>query len=351
MDEEELMGRLRALGFTEYQSRGYLAAVQLGTARPGELAEEADIPQARIYDVIDDLEETGLVEVQEQSGGKRVTAPAPSAALEALRQRRISELSETVESAIAGLEQLHTPSAPGAAFVTMVSRRASALRHVRRAIDDADWWLTLALPYDLYEDVADEVAAAIDRGVNVRLALPTEDAQNRDLEFPPGLSVRHRLLGDAIAVADRSYGVFTSDDPRTEETPYIVTQEPNLAFLFQNFFQQFWPASAELQSGGGFPRRYLDPWRAIVDLKDELDAGADLVATVEGYHTRKRRTGRWTGPVVDYELSGPVITDYTQLMPEKAALFVEVDGDVHEVGGRKATAAHLAADGLEIDRR
>lgn len=351
MDEEELTQRLRALGFTEYQSRGYFAAVQLGTARPGELADEADIPQARIYDVIDDLEEMGLVEVQEQSGGKRVTAPSPSAALEALRQRRITQLSETVEAAITGLEQLHTPSEPGAAFVTMVSRRASALRHMRQAIDDADWWLTLALPYDLYDEVADEVAAAINRAVNVRLALPTEDAHERDLEFPEGLSVRHRLLGDAIAVADRSYGVFTSDDPRMKDTPYIVTQEPNLAFLFQNFFQQFWPASAELQSGNGFPRRYLDPWRAIVDLKDELDAGADLTATIEGYHTRKRRTGRWSGPVVDYELSGPVLTDYTQLMPEKAALFVDIGGDVHEVGGRKATRAHLAADGLEIDRQ
>lgn len=68
MDDEDVVSHLQELGLTAYQSRAYVAAVRLGTARPNELAEAAEIPQARIYDVIDDLADLSLVEIRERTG-------------------------------------------------------------------------------------------------------------------------------------------------------------------------------------------------------------------------------------------------------------------------------------------
>jgi len=38
MDDEDVVSHLQELGLTAYQSRAYVAAVRLGTARPNELA-------------------------------------------------------------------------------------------------------------------------------------------------------------------------------------------------------------------------------------------------------------------------------------------------------------------------
>lgn len=350
MEPEELIERLRELDLTEYQSRAYLAGVHLGTARPNELAEAAEVPQARIYDVIDDLSEMGLLEVYERSGGKVVSTPPPRAVLEAFKERRVGRLSETVDAAISGLEALHHEDAAPEGFVTMVGTHESALRHIRQAIESAEWWLSLAIPESVYEAVEREIAEAIERGVTVRIVFPQRDKRANDgLEPPERLAVRQRPLADTMAVADRSYGVFSSRSPRHTDQSSIVTQESTLVFCFQNYFEQFWPGSRVLQTGGGFPRRYLDPWRAIVDLRERLRQGETLRARVDGFQTRTKRFGTWEGEIVDYELSGPVPAEYAVVIPAKAALFLDVDGERIEVGGQKATRAHIAADGLEVD--
>lgn len=351
MERDDLLERLQELGLTEYQSRAYLAAVHLGTGRPNDLAEASGVPQARIYDVIDDLSDRGLVEVHEQSRGKEISAPPPRAVLEAFKQRRLDQFSETVDSAISGLEQFHHAEGNSEGFVTMVATRESAIRHVRQAVESAEWWLSLALPVSVYRDVADAIAAALDRGVTVRLVVPEDDEPvGEDLTYPERLHLRRRPLADTMAMADREYGVFSTRSPRGADQPYVVTQESTLVFLFQNYFEQFWPGSTVLQADATFPRRYIDPWRAIVDLRERLRQGETLRATVTGFHNGTKRVGTWEGPIVDYELSGPVPAEYTVVIPAKAALFVEVDGDRWEVGGRKATKAHVAADGLEVSQ-
>lgn len=350
MDDADVLDYLQELGLTEYQSRGYLAAVRLGSARPGDLAEESGVPRARIYDVIDDLGRLGFVDVRERSGGKEVTAPPPEVVLEQFRKRKVTRLSETVESTVSALEHVHDPAEASTGFVSMVGLRESAVRHARQAITEADWWLSMAVPLAVYRDVAGEVEAAIDRGVNVRLVLPTDDAETVDIaDFPDWIEVRHRRLADTLIAADRTYGIFSSRSPRTDEEPFIATQVENLVFLFQNYFEQFWTGSAWLQSVDTFPRRYLDPWRVLKELADDLDAGADFAVRVEGYHTDEHRMGTWEGPLVDYELSSPDPADYRVVLPVKAALFLDIDGERTEVGGRKAVIAPIAADGLEVD--
>lgn len=349
MDEDEILQRLQALGFTEYESRSYLAAVKLGSAKPKELAEESEVPQSRIYDVTADLREMGLVEVREESRGKTVIASPPEVTLDALRERRVAELSETIRSVTSGLEQLHEHEQTHSSFVTMVGHRNTALRHIRKVVDSADWWLSLALPVDVYHEVEASVEAALERGVNVRIVLPeTEETPVEAVEFPDGLQVRQRLLADVLAIADRHYGVFSSLTATEESPPYVVVQDENLVFLLQNFFEHFWPVSTEIQAVDGFPRRYLDPWRTIKDLKPVLDSGIEFDVRVTGYHNHQQRRGTWEGTIVDYELYGPVKADYTVALPTKANLFVEFDDDVTGVGGQRAARMGVAADGLEV---
>jgi sugar-specific transcriptional regulator TrmB len=351
MSEIQLVDQLQDIGLTEYQSRAYVAAVSLGTATPGELADESEVPQARIYDVIEDLSEQGFVEEQIQDDTKVVSAPDPGVVLEEFKDRHVDEFNTTVQSAISDLSRMYQRETNTGGFVSMVSLEKSARRHIRRAIDDADWWLSLSLPQATYDAVADEVTTAIDRGVTVRLVVHDDiDATGeQERSLPADVNVRHRSIADTLAVADRSYGVFSSELPHADSSPYIVTQEANLVLLFQNYFQQFWSTSEVVQTGNSFPRWYLDPWRVITDLGTALEE-MSLTARVIGYRSAEDRDGKWTGEVVGSELAGPVESDFTSALPVRATLRVDTGDELLTVGGWKATVEDVAASAIRLER-
>lgn len=55
---------LNEMGLSEYESRAYLALLQSGLSTATEIADAADVPQSRVYDVLDSLEDKGFVTVQ-----------------------------------------------------------------------------------------------------------------------------------------------------------------------------------------------------------------------------------------------------------------------------------------------
>ncbi|SFR63471.1 TrmB family transcriptional regulator [Halogeometricum limi] len=352
MTERELLQELQDLGLTEYQSKTYLAAVRAGEARPSELVDDSGVPQGRIYGVIDALEEMGLLEVRSGTKGKEVSAPSPKAVLDDLKRRRIDDLTETVSSVASGLEELHqrTDGEPRS-FVSMVKRDETALRHAKRAIDAAEYWLTVSLPNERYAELEPRLVAAAERGVTVRVLFVGTDPDEIGRVFPEQFSVRHRAAADTFVVADRTYGIFSSKHPIQDRQPYIITQEQNLVLLFQNYAEQVWDTSRVVQSPRTFPRRYLDPWRVVIELRDQFDAGAQFSAVVRGRRTGARERETWEGPVVAYDVSGSDDgTDYMSSPPTYASLTVETPNERVTVGGWKATFEDVAASGIEVRR-
>lgn len=349
MTKEELTNKLEALGLTNYQSQAYVAAVQAGQATPNDLVDASDVPQGRIYDVLYDLEEMGLVEIRSRGRSKEVIAPSPETVLNDLKRRRIDELSSTVESLSATLQQEHGRSeTEGDDYVTMASREETALRHIGRAIDAADNWLTVALGEPIYRQLREPLLQAAERGVTVHLLI--SDAQSElDTTYPDAFSVRHRETVDTIVAADRAYGIFSSRHPRRDQQPYLITQEPNLVLLLQDYIQTIWGASRRIQSNNRFPKRYLDPRRAIADLGETLRTER-VTARVTGYRTDTHDRGTWDGDVRDYRIESDVEVDYALAPPIIASLTLATDDGQVTVGGWRATMEDIAATGLELRR-
>lgn len=352
MDEERVIEYLRDLGLNEYQSRAYVATVSLVNARPSKIVEESGVPQARIYDVIDDLSDMGLVEVHERSGGKTVSAPSPEIVLDSFKERHLSEYENKIELVSNELEKAHDQQRNTQGSVTMLSHDESAVRHMRQALDAAEWWVSLSLTPDLYEKLQPKISDALDRGVTVRLVIATDafDTELEAISFPHALHVRSRSLSDILVIADRTYGVFSSKMPIDRDQSYIVVQEVNLALQFQQYYEQIWTSSHTIQDGDSFPRRYLDPWRAILDLQDALDSDEQFEVEVEGYETASRTKGMWKGQIVDYELEGPIEADYAVSLPVTATLTIDTGDEQLTVGGWKANLEDIATEGLLIDR-
>ncbi|WP_227355749.1 TrmB family transcriptional regulator [Haladaptatus salinisoli] len=55
---------LHEIGLSEYEARAYLGVLQSGTTTAKEISDAADIPQSRVYDVLESLESKGFVTIQ-----------------------------------------------------------------------------------------------------------------------------------------------------------------------------------------------------------------------------------------------------------------------------------------------
>lgn len=349
MTDQELLRKLQDVGLTEYQSKAYVAAVRSGRARPSELVDESGVPQGRIYGVIDDLEDIGLVEVRSGTNGKEVSAPSPQTVLEDLKRRRVTELSETVSGVASDLEELHQrDDGDPDEFVSMVKRDETALRHAKRAIDTADYWLTVCVSGDRYSELESDLIEAASRGVTVRVLFIGADPEEVGREFPDAFRVRYRAAADMFVFADHTYGIYSSKHLTQDPQPYIITQEQNLVLLFQNYGEQVWHASKTIQEATSFPRRYLDPWRVLIDVRERLDGGDGLDATVKGRKTGTQERGSWEGPIIDYDFGGPGDVDYMSSPPTYASLTLETDEGNLKIGGWKATFEDVAATFIEV---
>lgn len=98
MSVEKAKNTLKELGFTDYETRVYIALVKAGPTTARDLSESSGVPHSRIYDVLTELENRGWVE--SQSGRPtRYRAKSPSEAVRLYRikeEERLKEAGETL---------------------------------------------------------------------------------------------------------------------------------------------------------------------------------------------------------------------------------------------------------------
>ncbi|WP_425499276.1 TrmB family transcriptional regulator sugar-binding domain-containing protein [Natronosalvus rutilus] len=149
--------------------------------------------------------------------------------------------------------------------MTVLSHEKSANRHMRRAIEETEWWLSLSPDrYALFES---EIRDALDRGVTVRLVVATTDSEENvgTNGFPDGLRVRTRQISGVLVAADRAYSVYSGGMPTNSGRSYHVVANQSLTLQFQHYYEQIWSSSRIVQEAISLPARYLNPWRAIID--------------------------------------------------------------------------------------
>ena len=88
---DESVELLQRFEFTEYEARSFVALSRIGTGTAKEVAEVADIPQARVYDCMETLRDRGLVDIQ-QSTPRRFRASGPEEAVGTLDRQYASHL-------------------------------------------------------------------------------------------------------------------------------------------------------------------------------------------------------------------------------------------------------------------
>jgi sugar-specific transcriptional regulator TrmB len=99
MKREDILRTLAGCGLNEYESRTYSSLVFMGTAKASTISKDSNVPQSKIYDVLESLMGKQLVEVFD-GRPKEFKAVEPEFALKKLldeRNREITDLSLKVD--------------------------------------------------------------------------------------------------------------------------------------------------------------------------------------------------------------------------------------------------------------
>jgi sugar-specific transcriptional regulator TrmB len=180
------MSSLRDLGLSEYEARAYRSLLRTGATTAKELSRASDVPMGRIYDVLNGLEQHGLVRSQAASRPKKYVAVEPETGLDRLlgaKKRELDEKAAQYESVVDELVgeldaaepvegQFWTAAVGPAETVDLLVERLSAATEDVVMVAGAP-----SAQFDIGEvgdRVVDELESALDRGVTVSLLLSPE---------------------------------------------------------------------------------------------------------------------------------------------------------------------------------
>jgi sugar-specific transcriptional regulator TrmB len=200
---DELVQRLQALGFSQYEARAYCALLQKSPANGHEVAKTAGIPTSKIYETLERLHHKGAVLVQRSE--PTLWAPVPHRDLMAALRQRMESTFSAVEQGLAqlGHEQDHQ-------LTWSLSGRGHVVESMRSAIDRAQQRLLAAVPAEAAAELAAALRAAAERGVDLELVA----GDGAELDLPEGEHVRVRRRSEPGTDGGR-LGVVVGDGEET----------------------------------------------------------------------------------------------------------------------------------------
>jgi predicted transcriptional regulator len=155
--------QLQHLGFSEYETKAYIALLQQHPLNGYALAKASGIPRANIYSVLQKLEERGAIVAVNTTGGMVYTPIAPSDLI-----RRLSTHIEAVLMAAQhGLEALATPIQQ--TYVQNLQGGDQLLEHATELINAANERLLIALWQPEANALTEVLARAQARGVEIHM--------------------------------------------------------------------------------------------------------------------------------------------------------------------------------------
>lgn len=158
---------LQEYGLSAYAARTFVTLVGLGAGTARDVSQVSDVPRTRVYDAAEELQEHGLVNVQNGSP-KRFWAVSPDTACQIIEQQHRNQLT-ALESALTTLEP-DNQRATQRAIRTVDGPTAVTDRLVDMFDGASDEILFLTTEALLTAPIVEALEAASNRGVTVKVA-------------------------------------------------------------------------------------------------------------------------------------------------------------------------------------
>jgi Cd2+/Zn2+-exporting ATPase len=205
-----LLPRLTALGFSEYEGRVYLALLEENPATGYQLSKRSGVPRSMVYEALGRLANRGAVM---QSETRRATLYRPVQP-DAMLDRYLEEQTSLVHNLRGFLQSAYSETSQD--LLWSFHGRAAVLSHASRMLDEAQEELLLVLSDEDLENLGERVISANDRGISLGSLLTGSG------ELPSGQVARHPpleseiqgLTGMLVVVQDRRQVLIANRPPQ-----------------------------------------------------------------------------------------------------------------------------------------
>jgi HTH-type transcriptional regulator, sugar sensing transcriptional regulator len=355
MNEEKLRDGLAEAGLSEYQVKAYVTLLELGSAAATDLAEKADVPRSRIYDILRDLEDEGYVETYEQDS-LRARAQDPTEIFEEL-QARADVLSDTAEE----IRERWQKTGVGGHRISVLKRVETVLERAELAIRDAENQVQLSIRPGQFDRLKPALRFAVENDVFVTVSFntspeqpssPPTDDEMRDVVT----EARHRdLPAPFLVLVDREVTCY-APHMRPVGQFGVVFEDTTLTYVFHWYFQaalwESWPVVYTTRDDG-LPAEYVDIRECIRDIAPLLANGATIAASVCGKDAGRKRTHDLRGRVTDVLYANPdgdeSATPSLSSLAGQATLVLETDEGEYGIGGWGAILEDIEAERVIIE--
>jgi len=300
MDTEKLLETLQAADLSYYQANAYVTLLELGTASATEVAQASDVPDARIYDVLRDLDDFGYVELYEQETF-RARATDPETIVSGLTDR-----AGAFESAAAEIEERYERPTLDTQTVSIVKRFDTVLEAARTFVRDTDTQVHAALTRDQFEALRGDLVDARDRGVTVNVTVLDRDGDESldAADYEGAVNVAHRLSRPApfVLTSDLRRTAFAPNPAAVEDYGLILRNRSFTYVFFWHFLLFMWlPSPVAYEAGAVGSKRYADIRQFLLENRSRIRGDEPLRVEIEGRETDGDRSVTLSGEVVDAE--------------------------------------------------
>lgn len=225
----DLVDQLIALGFTEYESKVYLALLREHPATGYQLSKTAGIPRSMVYEALGRLEARGAVLKTQEEKATLYRPVSPDTLIDRYEreaQTRFAQLRT-------GLSPMYTQQDQGQLW--NFSGRKEALAYAAEMIAQAEHELMLVLAdADLEElrALMEEAAKRNSMVLGVMLTGQSDFNFGQVVRHPQRETELHRMSETLIVVADEREFLIASGHTTTTAT---VTTNPNMVLISRQF--------------------------------------------------------------------------------------------------------------------
>lgn len=227
---ENLIQKIQSLGFNQYEAKSYVSLVRQGTSSAYQVSKDSGVPRARIYEVLNGLEEQGLVMKEEVNGSIQYSPLPVDVFLESIK----SKWEDTFHSVKEELKWFEKKAPETDIRVTTLKGEENILSFCRILLRRAEKRVVLSLWESMYhkllEDLRKKQGDCNLKGIVFQIDNPLPGLEvHRQTQYVNNIGI-HKWFILSIDGKEMVYGHSTE-----QKGTAFYTDDPVHVYLLENY--------------------------------------------------------------------------------------------------------------------
>lgn len=217
---DDIVQKLKKLGFNEYEAKSYVSLVKQGPVTAYQVSKESGIPRARIYDVLSNLVEKGIVMKEEMNDTTRYS-PLP---VDIFLQKAQSEWQSTYTAISDTLRSLETSGEKADNRVVTLKDSETIVSYCQTLLKKAERRIVLSMWDDMYGELKEELTQAAEKvtvqgitlhvenpigNLEIHRITPFTETPSTERWFILSIDSKEMIYGPSLE--ERSIAFYTND--------------------------------------------------------------------------------------------------------------------------------------------